>query len=156
LDKFGLETLLFLLIKYLHLVALLVLFSSAIAKYVLVVQDDTNQHKLHLARELGGASLIASIVMLVSGVMLVAWAGLSNSGYLANRFFLAKIAVFVLASIAVLVAKRFISRHSMERSYGWVQVPDYVRWLMRFDLAAVLVMVALALLMTHGFGARNP
>ena len=145
---FSLETLLFLLIKYLHLVALLVLFSSAIAKYVLVVQGDTNQHKLHLARELGGASLIASIVILVSGVMLLAAAGMNNSVYLANRFFLAKMALFVVASVAVLVAKRFIARHSMERSYGWVKVPDYVRWLMRFDLAALLVMVALALLMT--------
>ena len=155
MDKYAIDSLLYLLIKYLHLVALLVLFSGAIAKYVLVAQGDSNKHKLHLARELGGATLLASLVMVISGVMVVAWAGLSSTVYISNKFFLLKMALFVIATLAVVISKRFIARNAIERSYGWVQVPKYIRWLMSFDVIALLLMVAMALLMAHGFGARN-
>lgn len=155
MDKFAVETLIYLLIKYLHLVALLVLFSSALARYVLVTQDDTNRHKLHLARELGAASLISVFVLLVSGALLVAWAGLGSPVYLGNRFFQVKMVLFVLALVLMLACSRFIRKNAMERSYGWVQVPGYVRWFQRLEILMLLTMIAAALLMTHGFGAAR-
>lgn len=144
-----------LLLLLMHWGAFVALFSASAALYRLVVSDDADQHRMFQGLAQYRISLWCWLFLACSGAGLV-WIGqypaMSKAAELATtspdsaavQMLMLKTALAVLAFLISLVPWRFMRRHAVVRSYGWVNVPQHVRWCLRIELFLILLVMAVA------------
>ena len=142
---------LFIAIKCLHIMTLLLLFSSSLAKNILVAQTPFNCQLAHWARIADRASGAAAGLAVLSGLALV-W--LSSKGavfYTTNSLFWLKIALLVVASGLIIRTKFFFKQQASVAHQAAVPMPRDIPTILKFDLASLLVMACLGVMLASGY-----
>ncbi len=135
-------------LRYLHWVALVVLFAASAARYSLLARGDTDQHRLYQALGVNRIALFAIALLLLSGGALI----LLNPGQrvftlLTRPIFLLKLVLVAVAWLLLIYPWLFTRKNAVVRSFGWVNVPDSVRWMLRLDIAIFFAVLFAALLL---------
>ncbi len=136
-----------LVLHYLHWVALVVLFAASTARYSLVVRGDTDQHRLYQALGINRIALFAIALLLFSGGALVLISGPLAVAKLTRPLLLLKLALFALSLLLLIYPWLFTRRHALIRSYGWVNIPNSIRWLLRLDIVLFFGILFVSLLL---------
>ena len=141
---------LFIAVKCLHIMALLVLFSSSLTKNILVLQTPFNGQLARWARIADRASGAAAGVAVLSGLALV-W--LSSKGldfYTSNGLFWLKMALLLLASGLIIRTKLFFRKHAGDPPKSTTPMPRGMPTILKFDLASLVVMACLGVVLASG------
>lgn len=146
-----------LLLLVTHWTAFLVLFSANTALYRLVASDEADQHRVFLGLAQYRVGIWCWLFVAGSGLglavltqypaMAAAWPQSA-----AAQMLTFKAALAVIAFLFSLPPWRFMRDHAVVRSYGWVNVPQYVRWCLRIELCLILLVMAVAAVIRVGKG----
>ena len=136
-------------VKFLHLVAWLLLFTSSIQKNRLVSTPSVDESAVLRIRKWDKVSGAMSGVMLLTGFGMLVWLAKPTSYYLGSDWFAVKMGFFVVGSVWIVLTKIWMRRAL--RTGQWPQIPPaLVRRGLRFDLVVLSVMTLCGLLLAHG------
>jgi putative membrane protein len=137
-------------VKYVHLLALMILVSSLVLEHRLIKSSMSPEEM----RRLAAVDLlygISAMVVLVAGLVLWFVAGKGAGFYTANPIFHAKLSAFVLVGLLSIYPTIFFmkNRKSVLPS---IAVPKTIVMIIRFELFVILLLPLLAILMAQGYG----
>jgi uncharacterized membrane protein len=136
-------------VKLLHLLAWILLFTSSIQKNRLISSQSLDESVVMQMRKWDKVSGAMSGVMLLTGFGMLFWFGKPTSYYLGSTWLAVKMAFFVVGSAWIVLTKIWMRRalHAAQ----WPQsAPDMVRRGLRFDLICLSVMTLCGLFLAHG------
>lgn len=146
------------LLLAMHWTAFAVLFAANAGLFRLVSSDEADQHKMFQGLALNRTGLWCWLFLAASGVGLVfltyapapaeSWLGTASA-----RLMMLKTALAAIAFLIALPPWRFMRRHAVVRSYGWVNVPQHVHWCLRIELALILLVMVVAVVIRVDNGA---
>ena len=136
-------------VKFIHLLAWLLLFTSSIQKNRLISSKSLDESVVLRMRKWDKVSGAMSGVMLVSGIGMLIWWAKPTSHYLGSVWFAVKMGFFVVGSAWIVLTKIWMRRAL--RTSQWPQIPPAsVRGGLRFDLVCLSVMTLCGFLLAHG------
>lgn len=140
----------YVLVKYLHILAILVLVSTLVVEHVLLKPIMSYQDVKKIAR-IDGVYGLSAVVVLITGLTLWLAVGKHSQFYTLNPVFHAKLAMFVLIALISLYPTLFFlrARHHYQHE---VAIPQKVSWCIRAELLLLVFMPLLAVLMAQGYG----
>ena len=136
-------------VKFLHLLAWMLLFVSSIQKNRLISSPSLDETVVMRMRKWDKVSGAMSGVMLLTGFGMLVWWAKPTSYYLGSVWFAVKMGFFVVGSAWIVLTKVWMRRalHAAQ----WPQMPPaLVRRGLRFDLVCLSVMTLCGLLLAHG------
>jgi putative membrane protein len=145
---------LFTSLKFLHLLSLIALFASNLAKNFLVAPSRVPSRNILLCRAADRASGAAAGVVVLTGLGLLQFSPKGSSFYTSNSLFWLKILVLVLASALIIRTKIFFRKHANAAPSISVDVPGAMSKILKFDFVSLLVITYLAVLVVNGIGPR--
>lgn len=140
----------YVIFRYLHLLAVLVLAASVVIENIAISRQITAEDARNLARvdALYGAS---AALVLLCGLTLWLWVGKPAAFYTANPLFLSKLGLFLLMGLISIYPTVFFLRHRKVQ-LPTIEVPVTVIRLLRIQLLFLLLIPVLASLMARGIG----
>lgn len=144
---------LFTTVKFLHLVALLLLFCASLAKNLLLTARPLESVGIARCRTADRMSGVAAGFIVVSGAGLIYLSPKGMDFYTANSSLWIKIAILILAS-ALIVRTKLFFRSAAHAPAKAVDVPSAIASILKFDLASLVVMTYLGVLVAYGIGIR--
>jgi putative membrane protein len=140
----------YLLIKYLHILGILVLFATLVLQHTLLkpeMRADDLQRLAKIDRLYG----ISALVVLIAGLLLWFMVGKDASFYTKNPIFHIKVTLFVVVGILSIFPTLFFAKQA-KSSAASITVPTKIVIFIRIELLLLLVIPLLAVLMTNGVG----
>ena len=143
---------LFVLIKYLHFIAIFGMVSAVVAQHLLFKDQMTRQ-------EIRCVSIIDSIyggcAILVLAMGLLMWfvVGKPSAYYSANWVFHLKVGLFVLVGLLSIVPTRFLLKNRKGDQQELLPVPKSMKMIIRLELLLLFLIPLLATSMAQGIGA---
>jgi putative membrane protein len=143
-----------LLIRYLHLTAVLVLAGTLIIENMAMARQ-ISQEDLRNLLKLDAAYGISAGVVLACGLGLWLWGGKPADFYSGNPVFHAKLGLFVLVGLLSIHPTVFLLRHR-KHTQNIIEVPVSVLRVLRAELILLAFIPVLAFLMARGIGLPTP
>ncbi|MGA8515510.1 MAG: DUF2214 family protein [Burkholderiaceae bacterium] len=140
---------LFACIKLIHLLSLLLLVSSSIAKNLLV-RKALSPESIRKCRAADRVSGAMAGLMVVSGICMLYLSPKGYSFYGGNALFWLKIALLVVASLFIIRTKIFFKSFPDSQESGEFKVPGSIRSILAFDLFSLSAMAVLGVLIVKG------
>lgn len=138
------------LIRYLHLFAVIVLAGALIIENVAIGKQISREDLRNLLKVDAAFGLSAGLV-LVLGVTLWLWVGKPSAFYSSNPVFHAKLGLFVIVGLLSIYPTVFFLRHR-KTDMDPIPVPAGVVRVMRIELVLLAFIPILAFLMARGIG----
>lgn len=139
-----------LLIRYLHLIAVVVLIGAVIIENMAAGKEISAEDARNLAKVDAVYGISAGVVLLC-GLALWLWVGKPSAFYTANPVFHAKLALFVIVALLSVYPTLFFIRHRKTEQEK-LTVPVAVIRLLRLELVVLAIIPVLAYLMARGIG----
>lgn len=139
-----------LLIRYLHLTAVLVLAGTLIIENMAMARQ-ISQEDLRNLLKVDAAYGISAAVVLAFGLGLWFWGGKPASFYTSNPVFHAKVSLFVLVGLLSIHPTVFLLRQRRS-TQSVIEVPVSVLRVLRVELILLAFIPVLAFLMARGIG----
>lgn len=140
----------YVLVKNLHLLAVLVLGACLVIENMAIKPNLTREDITNLVK-VDAAYGISSVLVLGLGLCLWLWIGKPAEFYSANPVFHAKLGLFVLVGILSIYPTIFFIR-SRRAGAETIQTPVIVIRLLRAEICLFLFIPVLAMLMARGVG----
>jgi putative membrane protein len=143
---------LFVLIKYLHFIAIFGMVSTVVAQHLLFKDQMTRQ-------EIRRVSIIDSIyggcaiLVLVMGLLMWFVVGKPSAYYSANWVFHLKVGLFVLVGLLSIIPTRFLLKNRKGDQQELLPVPKSMKMIIRLELLLLFLIPLLATSMAQGIGA---
>lgn len=140
----------YVLVKYLHIVAILFMFACLVVEHLLIKQN-MNPKELRRLATIDLIYGVSAILTFIAGLLLWFGVGKPAQFYSASMFFHIKVTLFVVIGLlSIYPTKTFLSlRRSPEEL---VTLPKVIIMLVRVELLIMLVLPLFAVLMAQGFG----
>lgn len=144
----------YILFRYLHLIAVLVLAGALIIEN-LAISPRLSRAEVRSLLRVDAAYGISAALVLTLGLLLWFVVGKPASFYSLNPVFHAKVGLFVLVGLLSIYPTLFLlrQRRSTEES---VEIPPLLILTLRIELLLLLVIPVLAFLMARGIGLSSP
>ncbi len=145
---------LFTIVKFIHLLSLLLLIASSITKNFLVRKASVPADVIHKCRVADRVSGATAGLMIASGIGMLY---LSPKGYWFygnNGLFWLKIALLVVASVFIIRTKIFFRNSTSFQLNSEIKVPSSIKGILAFDLFSLFAMAALGVLIVSGTMVR--
>lgn len=142
---------LFILIKYLHFIAIFGVVSTVVAEHLLIKEQMTRAEIRRLAT-IDGIYGISAIMVLVMGLLLWFVVGKPAAYYNANWIFHLKVGLFIIVGLLSIVPTRFLLKNRKGDQNETIQVPPSIKMMIRLELALLFIIPLLATLMASGGG----
>jgi putative membrane protein len=139
-----------LLIRYLHLAAVLLLAGTLIIENMAIARQ-ISQEDLRNLLKVDAAYGISAAVVLACGVGLWFWGSKPADFYTANPVFHAKLSLFVLVGLLSIHPTVFLLRRRKD-TQSVIEVPASVVRVLRAELILLACIPVLAFLMARGIG----
>lgn len=139
------------LIRYLHLFAVVILAGSVIIENMAISKTVTKEDIRQLVK-VDAAYGISAAIVLACGLALWLWVGKPSEFYNSNPIFHAKIALFVLVGLLSIYPTVFFIRQRNTESAS-IAVPNSVIRALRVELILLAIIPLLAFLMARGLGS---
>ena len=138
-----------LLIRYLHFIAIFVMFSMLTVQHLLL-KGSVEVSILKKAAKFDMVYGVSALLAFLCGLGLWLWVGKPAGFYNDNWVFHLKIALFILAGVLSFVLTRFLFLN--RKAQTPVAVPKLVTILLRVQLCILCVLPFLAIMMANGIG----
>lgn len=138
-----------LLIRYLHFIAVFVMFSMLTVQHLLL-KGRVEANSLKKAAKFDMVYGISALIAFLCGLGLWLWVGKPAGFYNGNWVFHLKITLFIFAGILSLVPTRFLFLNRTAQNP--ITVPTLVTILLRVQLCILCVLPLLAVMMANGIG----
>lgn len=138
------------LIRYLHFIAILAMFSALVAEHLLIKAQLSGPELRRLAI-VDAIYGVSALLVLTAGLLLWFWVGKPADFYTGNPVFHAKLSAFILVALLSVYPTVFFLRHR-KASGPVVEVPRRIVLLIRIQLTILLLIPLLAVLMARGYG----
>lgn len=139
----------FLTLKLLHLSSLVLLLGASIYKNILLSPAQVPNEiikKVLLADKLSG---LAAALMVATGVGMLMNNMPAHLFRLQQTTFWIKMTILVLASLLIIVTKRYLRKVAADSTASNIAVPSYIRRILRIDILSLLLMIMLAVAMVR-------
>lgn len=137
-------------VKYLHILAVLVLFSTLVLEHLFTKAGLDADARTRLAR-IDMIYGIAAGVVLIAGLLMWFAVGKDAEFYSYNPVFYAKVGLFVLVGLISIYPTVFFIRHRQSTD-ATIAVPRSVIMAIRVELLLMLIIPLLAVAMAQGYG----
>ena len=138
------------LIRYLHLLAVIVLAGTLIIENIAIGKEITREDLRNL-RKVDAAYGLSLGLVAVLGISLWLWVGKPSAFYTTNPVFHAKLALFVILGLLSIYPTVFFMRQRKTEAEP-ITVPVGVIRALRIELALLALIPMLAFLMARGIG----
>jgi uncharacterized membrane protein len=145
---------LFTVVKFTHLISLLLLFSASLAKNLLLLARPVNESAISKCRTADRVSGVAAVFIVVSGAGLIYLSPKGMDFYTANSSLWIKVAVLILASALIVKTKVYFRVAAKSLVPALIDVPAVIPSILKFDLGSLVVMTYLGVLVAYGTGIR--
>lgn len=139
------------LVRYIHILAIMVLFSTLVAEHLLLAPE-IPRRTLRRVAALDGLYGGSALIILTAGLTLWFGVGKPAAYYNANWIFHLKVGLFVLVGLVSIYPTVFFMR-ARKRRDEIVAIPKALIRVIRLELALVALLPLLAILMARGYGA---
>ena len=139
------------LIRYLHLFAVLVLAGTLIIENIAIAKT-VGKEDIRQLLKVDAVYGLSAIIVLLCGLALWLWVGKPSAFYNSNPIFHAKLSLFVLVGLLSIYPTVFFMKQRKTDS-DTIAVPAGVIRVLRIELALLAVIPLLAFLMARGIGA---
>ncbi len=139
------------LIRYLHLFAVLVLAGTLIIENIAIAKT-VGKEDIRQLLKVDAVYGLSAIIVLLCGLALWLWVGKPSAFYNSNPIFHAKLSLFVLVGLLSIYPTVFFMKQRKTDS-DTIAVPAGVVRVLRIELALLAVIPLLAFLMARGIGA---
>lgn len=140
---------LFLTLKTLHIVALLFLFSASLFKNIWVSKKSLQLSPLRQLKIADKVSGVAAGVMVGSGLYMLLGEQSAHLFRLQQPVFWIKMLILIVASLLVIWTKIYFAKASLNATHNGVIIPRFIVFILRFDLASIVMMIVLAIMMVR-------
>ncbi|WP_163834025.1 DUF2214 family protein [Spartinivicinus ruber] len=142
----------YIITKYIHLLATLLLFSTCVAEHLLL-SDRMQRVEIKRLAIIDAIFGVSALVVLLSGLVLVLWLGKPTDYYLANWLFHLKVTVFiVVALLTIYPTIYFIKTRKAGNLTDMVEPPKTIKMMIRVELLGIIILPLLGVMMANGFG----
>ena len=138
------------LIKYLHILGIMVIAAMLIAEHIMLKPSLPLDSLRKLAR-IDGIYGAAAFVVLMAGLLMWFSVGKPASFYTGNPIFLLKVSLFVIMGLLSIYPTVFIIRAARART-ATIEIPRQIILLVRMELLLLCIIPLLAVLMAKGIG----
>jgi putative membrane protein len=139
-------------IKYLHIVAMMVLFATLVVQHLLL-KADMHTDELKRLRRVDRLYGLSALIVLVAGGLLWFTVGKDASFYSSNPIFHIKVTLFFIAGGLSIYPTLFFARQAKQEN-SQVPIPKKIIMLVRIQLLILLLIPLLAVLMANGIGLK--
>ena len=144
----------FVLIRYLHFIAVIALFVLLLAEFVQMKPTLSGKSLRRLANT-DLAYWLAGILVLLSGTLLTVSVGKGMDFYIHNPVYLFKVGLFLAAVAATLYPTVFLQTRRSSDPTDIISVPAVIRLIIRVKILVLLSLPLLAVLMAQGIGLNT-
>ena len=135
--------------KTLHIVALLFLFSASLFKNTWVSKKPLQVNHLRQLKVADKVSGIAAGVMVGSGLYMLLGEQSARLFRLQQPVFWIKMLILIVASLLVIWTKIYFAKANLNATHNGVVIPRPIVFILRFDLASIVLMIVLAIIMVR-------
>lgn len=140
-----------LLIRALHFIAIMVLFSALLTQY-LVTTNEITLGRIKKLAVLNAIYFSSIVLVLITGFLLWFYVASVPEFYSSNWVFHLKLGLFTVVVLISLFPTAFIHRNRKSEQ-ATISVPGYIIAIIRVELLTVLLMPGTAVAMAKGFGS---
>jgi uncharacterized membrane protein len=148
----GVLRMLFTVVKFTHLLSLLLLFCSSLAKNLLVAAKPIDAPAIARCRTADRVSGGAAGIIVLTGIAMIYGSPKGAGFYTSNPNLWIKVAVLVIASALIVRTKVFFRSAANVPQSAAIGVPAVIPWFLKVDLASLVVMTYLGVLVAYGIG----
>lgn len=141
------------LVRLLHFAAIFAFAGTLIIENIAIKAEIAGEDARNLAK-VNAVCGISAIFVLSFGLTLWLWTGKPSEFYSSNPIFHAKIGLFILMVLCAIVPTIFFNKHSKSKEEV-IEVPQLLRLLLKFQLALLVLIPALAILIARGIGVSS-
>ncbi|MDE1463430.1 DUF2214 family protein [Spartinivicinus poritis] len=142
----------YILTKYIHLLAILLLFSTCVAEHLLI-SDRMQRAEVKRLAKVDVFFGVSAFIVLLSGLAMMLWVGKPTEYYLANWMFHLKFTVFiVVALLSIYPTIYFIKTRKAGELTDMVELPKIIKIIIRVELLGIIILPLLGVMMASGFG----
>lgn len=145
---------LFTTVKFTHLLSLLLLVCSSLAKNLLVGAKPFDAKSIARCRTADRVSGAAAGVIVLTGIAMIYGSPKGAGFYTSNPSLWIKVAILVVASVLIVRTKVFFRSAAKIQPNGAVDVPAVIPSILKVDLLSLVVMTYLGVLVAYGMGLR--
>ncbi len=138
--------------KYLHLLAILMLFCTCLIEYRMLAREVRRA----TLKRLASVDLLfglAALLVLLSGLSMALWFAKPLGYYLDNGLFHLKFGLFILIGLISAYPTLFFFRHRKGDPDESVALPLALIWIVRLELLGILILPLLGILIASGASA---
>ena len=140
-----------LIIRYLHFLAILLVFGSLLVEIVLV-KKTLPKKMLKLIGKIDALYGLAILLLFGAGLYLWFWVGKPAEFYSQNPIFILKFVLVCLVGILSIWPTIFFIKNQKGNDEDVVKIPSYIRKIILVEVVLLLVVPMLAVLMARGVG----
>ena len=140
-----------LIIRYLHFLAILLVFGSLLVEIVLV-KKTLPKKMLKLIGKIDALYGLAILLLFGAGLYLWFWVGKPAEFYSQNPIFILKFVLVCLVGILSIWPTIFFIKNQKGNYEDVVKIPSYIRKIILVEVVLLLVVPMLAVLMARGVG----
>ncbi|MCB8994919.1 MAG: DUF2214 family protein [Bacteroidales bacterium] len=140
------------IVTYLHFIAIFMVFSSVISELILI-SEKMPASALKLIRRVDLVFGISTVVVIITGLLLLISFGKGSNFYLKNPLFHLKLTLFVIIGLlSIFPSVRFFKLRKVKEDV--ITVPDFktIHILIWIEVIILIVIPLLAVLMANGIG----
>lgn len=138
------------LFRLLHFAAIFAFAGALVIENMAIKPQITGEDARNLAKVDSIVGISAAFV-LAFGLTLWLWVGKPAEFYSSNPIFHAKIGLYFLMAVFAIAPTLFFIKHRKSEA-DVIEVPSFLRLMLRFQLVLLVVIPVLALLMARGIG----
>ncbi|MFT4833434.1 MAG: putative membrane protein [Marinoscillum sp.] len=139
----------FVLVKYLHFVGIFMVVAALFTEMILVRREMTLS-KLNLLSKVDGLYGMGAMISVGAGLVMWFAIGKPSDFYSSNFLFLTKVGLFTLVGIASIWPTVYFLKFRKSKGEDLTEVPLYLIWIIRFEVALLLILPLLAVAMANG------
>ncbi|MFT7028922.1 MAG: putative membrane protein [Marinoscillum sp.] len=139
----------FVLVKYLHFVGIFMVVAALFTEMILVRREMTLS-KLNLLSKVDGLYGMGAMISVGAGLVMWFAIGKPSDFYSSNFLFLTKVGLFTLVGIASIWPTVYFLKFRKSKGEDLTEVPLYLIWIIRFEVALLLILPLLAVTMANG------
>ena len=140
-----------LIIRYLHFLAILLVFGSLLVEFVLMKQT-LPKKMFKLIGKIDALYGLAILLLFGAGLSLWFWVGKPAEFYSQNPIFILKFVLVCLVGILSIWPTIFFIKNQKGNDEDVVKIPSYIRKIILVEVVLLLVVPMLAVLMARGVG----
>ena len=140
-----------LIIRYLHFLAILLVFGSLLVEFVLV-NEKLPKKVMKLLGKIDALYGLASLLLFGAGLSLWFWVGKPTEFYSQNPIFISKFVLVCFVGILSIWPTIFFIKNQKGNDEDVIEIPSYIRIIILVEVVLLLVVPMLAVLMARGVG----